>query len=74
MVVNCEYVWQEVSNYLEGEVTPELRIAIETHVRGCLRCTAVVTSTRSSPSLSAMTCRVSARGIAPLRVIPISVA
>jgi hypothetical protein len=47
MVVNCEYVWQEVSNYLEGEVTPELRIAIETHVRGCLRCTAVVDGMRN---------------------------
>ena len=28
MVVNCEQVWQEISNYLEGEVSPELRAAM----------------------------------------------
>ena len=47
MVVNCEHVWQEVSNYLDGEVTPELRAAIETHVRGCQHCTAVVDGMRN---------------------------
>jgi putative zinc finger protein len=47
MVVNCEQVWQEVSNYLEGEVSPELRAAIEEHVRGCRRCTAVLDGTNN---------------------------
>jgi len=28
MVVNCEQVWREVSNYLEGEVRPALRSAM----------------------------------------------
>src|SRR5436190_367270 len=28
MVVNCKQVWQEVSNYLEGEITPDLRAAM----------------------------------------------
>jgi anti-sigma factor RsiW len=47
MVVKCEEVWREVSNYLDGEVDPTLRVAIEEHVRGCQRCTAVLDGTRN---------------------------
>ncbi len=47
MVVNCEEVWREVSNYLDGEVGPALRGAIEEHVRGCERCAAVVQGMRN---------------------------
>jgi putative zinc finger protein len=47
MVVNCEEVWREVSNYLDGEVDPTLRAAIEEHIRGCKNCTAVVDGTRN---------------------------
>jgi len=47
MVVSCEQVWQEVSNYLDGEVDPTLRVAIEEHVHGCSDCAAVVEGTRN---------------------------
>jgi Putative zinc-finger len=47
MVVNCEEVWREISNYLEGEIDPTLRVAIEEHARGCKRCTAVLDGTRN---------------------------
>lgn len=47
MVVNCEHVWQEISNYLEGEVTPELRASMEAHFRECKHCTAVLDGTRN---------------------------
>lgn len=47
MVVRCEEVWREVSNYLDGKVDPILRSAIEEHVRGCQRCTAVVGGMRN---------------------------
>jgi anti-sigma factor RsiW len=47
MVINCEAVWRDVSNYLDGEVEPALRIAIEEHVRECRHCTAVVAGTRN---------------------------
>jgi hypothetical protein len=47
MIVGCEDVWREVSNYLDGEVKPELRTAIEQHLRGCKRCTAVVDGARN---------------------------
>jgi hypothetical protein len=47
MVVNCEHVWSEISNYLEGEVDPGLRAAIEEHLKGCKHCTAVFDGTRN---------------------------
>jgi hypothetical protein len=47
MVVSCEQVWAEISNYLEGEVDPTLRTAMEEHFRGCKRCTAVLDGTRN---------------------------
>jgi hypothetical protein len=47
MVVSCEEVWREVSNYLDGEVEPGLRFAMQEHIRGCKHCTAVVEGTRN---------------------------
>ena len=47
MVVSCEEVWREISNYLEDEVDPSLRAAMEEHLRGCKRCTAVLDGTRN---------------------------
>jgi putative zinc finger protein len=47
MVVTCEQVWREVSNYLEGEIDPALRVALEGHVKQCKRCTAVLDGTRN---------------------------
>ena len=47
MVVNCEHVWKEISNYLDGEVDAELRIAMETHFAQCKHCTAVLDGSRN---------------------------
>jgi anti-sigma factor RsiW len=47
MVVNCEQVWQEISNYLEGDLDPALRAAMEEHIRGCKRCASVLEGTRN---------------------------
>jgi hypothetical protein len=47
MVVKCEEVWREVSNYLDGDVSPDLRAAIDEHIRGCKGCTAVLDGTRN---------------------------
>ncbi len=47
MVVNCEHVWTEISNYLDGEVDPALRVAMEEHFKGCKHCTAVLEGTRN---------------------------
>ena len=47
MVVNCEQVWQEISNYLEDDVDPNLRAAMEEHFRECDRCRSVLEGTRN---------------------------
>ena len=47
MVVSCEDVWREISNYLDGEVAMDLRAAMDEHFRGCERCTAVLDGTRN---------------------------
>jgi hypothetical protein len=47
MVVNCERVWQEISNYLEGDVDMNLRVAIEAHFEECGKCKSVLDGTRN---------------------------
>jgi hypothetical protein len=47
MVVTCEEVWREISNYLDGEVDPGMGAVMEEHIRGCQRCTAVLEGTRN---------------------------
>ena len=47
MTVNCQHVWREISNYLEGALSPEERKAIERHLAHCRHCSAVLDSTRN---------------------------
>jgi hypothetical protein len=47
MVVTCEEVWREISNYLEGDIEPGLRVAVKEHLSGCKHCTAVMNGTRN---------------------------
>ncbi len=47
MVVKCEEVWREISNYLDSDVSPDLRAAIDEHVHGCKGCAAVLDGTRN---------------------------
>jgi anti-sigma factor (TIGR02949 family) len=45
--ISCEEVWREVSNYLDGEITPQLRARMREHFKGCKHCTAVLDGTRN---------------------------
>ncbi len=45
--VNCEHVWREISNYLEGEVDAGLRSAMDAHFQTCKRCSSVLEGTRN---------------------------
>lgn len=45
-MVTCEEVLHELSNFIDNDVPPELRIAIEGHLQGCRRCSVLVDSTR----------------------------
>jgi len=47
MVVSCEHVWREISNYLDNEVEPALRADMEDHFRECKHCTAILDGTRN---------------------------
>ena len=47
MVVSCEAVWREISNYLEDDLDPGLRSAMEEHFRSCQHCNAVLEGTRN---------------------------
>jgi hypothetical protein len=45
--VNCEFVWREISNYIDGELDPALRPAIEAHFQSCAHCRSVLEGTRN---------------------------
>lgn len=45
-MVLCKTVIAHLSEYLDGEISPEWREKIESHLRGCRRCSAVYDSTR----------------------------
>ncbi len=45
--VNCERVWLEISNYIEGEVDAALRSAMDEHFRTCKHCASVLQGTRN---------------------------
>jgi len=50
-MIRCEDVLREVSNFIDAEVTEELRRQIEEHLRGCHNCTVLVSTTRKTVSL-----------------------
>ena len=52
-MIHCEDVLRELSNYIDQEVTPELRRQIEEHLRACHHCTVLVSTTRKTLSLVA---------------------
>ena len=49
--VVCASGVELLMDYLEGELSAELRSAIEEHVAGCPRCTAFVASYRATPEI-----------------------
>ena len=49
--IPCDQVVREISNYLDGEITAELRQRMEHHFRGCHRCGAVLNGTRNVVAL-----------------------
>ena len=46
-MVNCEQVWREISNYVDGEVDAALRPSMEEHFLSCKRCASVLAGTRN---------------------------
>jgi hypothetical protein len=49
--VNCELVWREISNYIDGEVDATLRSAMDAHFQTCAHCNSVLEGTRNVVAL-----------------------
>lgn len=47
IVIGCRQVIRELSAYLDQELSPEWRVPIEEHLRGCRRCAAVYDGVRN---------------------------
>ena len=45
--IDCRHVWKELTNYMEGDLTPEMRDRITQHLKGCKHCTAIYDGTRN---------------------------
>jgi MEDS: MEthanogen/methylotroph, DcmR Sensory domain/Putative zinc-finger len=50
--LKCEEVWREISNYIDGEIAPDLRRRTEVHFRVCRNCSAILDGTRNVVQLS----------------------
>ncbi|MFZ0770769.1 MAG: zf-HC2 domain-containing protein [Candidatus Sulfotelmatobacter sp.] len=46
-MLNCERVWREISNYVDGDVDAALRSTMDEHFRTCKRCASVLAGTRN---------------------------
>jgi anti-sigma factor RsiW len=49
--ISCLEVWREISNYLEEEISPEMRERMEAHFKACTHCSAVLDGTRNVVAL-----------------------
>lgn len=53
MSVKCKNVWEHISEYLDQQLTPEMRAEIEKHLENCEVCSAILDSTRNVLVLTA---------------------
>lgn len=51
--ISCEEVILQISNYLEDDVSAELRGRMEEHIRGCKHCAAILDGTSNTLRLLA---------------------
>jgi len=49
----CQNVWEHISEYLDQQLTPEVRAEIEKHLENCEVCSAILDSTRNVLILTA---------------------
>ncbi|HYW67015.1 MAG TPA: anti-sigma factor [Candidatus Dormibacteraeota bacterium] len=53
MNLKCKNVWEHISEYLDQQLTPEVRAEIEKHLESCEVCSAILDSTRNVLVLTA---------------------
>lgn len=47
MIMQCQDVWREISNYIDGNVAPSLLAELEEHLAHCRHCAAILDSTHN---------------------------
>ena len=45
--IDCPEVWKEITDYIEGDLTPEMRERVDRHLKGCPHCKAVYDGSRN---------------------------
>ena len=45
--ISCLEVFRQISNYIEGEIDPQLRARLEAHFKDCAHCSAIVDGARN---------------------------
>jgi anti-sigma factor (TIGR02949 family) len=40
--ISCVEVWREISNYIDHDISPDLRARMEQHFKACDHCRAVI--------------------------------
>jgi anti-sigma factor RsiW len=53
MVIECKHVWERISDYLDGTLSPELLEQVQKHLEHCEICSAILDSTRNILILTA---------------------
>jgi Putative zinc-finger len=50
--ISCVEVWREISNYLDEDISLEMRERMEAHFKACAHCTAILDGTRNVVELA----------------------
>ena len=45
--ISCLEVFRQISNFIEGELEPQLRARLEAHFKDCAHCSAVIDGARN---------------------------
>ena len=45
--ISCLEAWRQISDYLDDEVSPEMRARLEAHFKICEHCAAIVDGTKN---------------------------
>jgi len=53
MVIECKHVWDYISGYLDGSLSPETKDLVQRHLEHCEICSAILDSTRNILVLTA---------------------
>jgi anti-sigma factor RsiW len=51
--ISCVEVWREISEYVDADVSAELRLRMEAHFKACAHCSAVLDGMRNVVGLVA---------------------